>query len=71
MARRHVRLSLAKERPTWDRMIVHLSSREMLESVTANLPPRFGDLRGDRWTRDGGRALSGNPVADHLIAATC
>jgi L-threonylcarbamoyladenylate synthase len=34
----------AKERPAWDPVIVHVSSREMLESVVATLPARFDDL---------------------------
>lgn len=34
----------AKERPTWDPMIVHVSSLEMLESVTANRPKQFNNL---------------------------
>jgi L-threonylcarbamoyladenylate synthase len=34
----------AKERPAWDPMIVHVSSRAMLESVVAKLPARFDNL---------------------------
>lgn len=38
------KIFLAKERPTWDPMIVHVSSREMLESVIAKLPAQFEHL---------------------------
>jgi L-threonylcarbamoyladenylate synthase len=34
----------AKRRPLWDPLIVHVSSREMLESVVARLPVKFADL---------------------------
>jgi len=34
----------AKARPLWDPLIVHVSSREMLESVVAKLPVKFDDL---------------------------
>src|SRR5579864_1139982 len=34
----------AKERPLWDPLIVHVSSREMLESLTAQLPAQFENL---------------------------
>lgn len=34
----------AKERPLWDPLIVHVSSREMLQSVVAKLPVHFDDL---------------------------
>ena len=34
----------AKERPLWDPLIVHVSSREMLESLVAKLPVQFDDL---------------------------
>jgi L-threonylcarbamoyladenylate synthase len=33
-----------KERPLWDPLIVHVNSREMLESVVARLPPKFDHL---------------------------
>src|SRR5579864_4829106 len=34
----------AKERPLWDPLIVHVSSREMLELLTAQLPAQFENL---------------------------
>ena len=34
----------AKGRPSWDPLIVHVSSRAMLDRVAASLPPRFDDL---------------------------
>jgi L-threonylcarbamoyladenylate synthase len=34
----------AKARPLWDPLIVHVSSRAMLESVVAKLPVKFDDL---------------------------
>ena len=38
------RIFMAKERPAWDPMILHVSSLEMLESVIANLPAQFDSL---------------------------
>jgi L-threonylcarbamoyladenylate synthase len=35
-----LRIFSAKERPAWDPLIVHVASREMLESVVTELPPR-------------------------------
>src|SRR5438045_2773439 len=34
----------AKERPLWDPLIVHVSSREMLKSLTMQLPAQFENL---------------------------
>jgi L-threonylcarbamoyladenylate synthase len=34
----------AKERPAWDPLIVHVNSREMLESVVAQVPAQFDEL---------------------------
>ena len=34
----------AKERPLWDPLIVHVSSREMLHSLAANLPAKLDEL---------------------------
>jgi|SRR5581483_8865739 len=34
----------AKERPLWDPLIVHVSSREMLEPLTTQLPTQFNNL---------------------------
>jgi L-threonylcarbamoyladenylate synthase len=34
----------AKERPLWDPLIVHVSSREMLQSLTTQLPAQFENL---------------------------
>ncbi len=34
----------AKRRPAWDPLIVHVDSRQMLESVAVSLPARFDDL---------------------------
>jgi L-threonylcarbamoyladenylate synthase len=34
----------AKARPLWDPLIVHVSSREMLQSMLAKEPEKFGDL---------------------------
>jgi len=39
-----MRIFMAKERPAWDPMILHVSSREMLESVIAKLPTQFDSL---------------------------
>ena len=38
------RIFMAKERPAWDPMILHVSSLEMLESVIAKLPAQFDSL---------------------------
>ena len=38
------KIFMAKERPAWDPMIVHVSSREMLESVIAKPPAQFDRL---------------------------
>jgi L-threonylcarbamoyladenylate synthase len=38
------RIFMAKERPAWDPMIVHVNSLEMLASVAAKLPALFDDL---------------------------
>jgi L-threonylcarbamoyladenylate synthase len=38
------RIFAAKERPHWDPLIVHVSSREMLHSVAASLPAGFDAL---------------------------
>lgn len=38
------RIFLAKERPTWDPIIVHVNSPEMLEAVTARRPAQFDNL---------------------------
>jgi L-threonylcarbamoyladenylate synthase len=38
------RIFLAKERPAWDPIIVHVSSPEMLEAVTARRPAQFDNL---------------------------
>lgn len=38
------RIFAAKGRPLWDPLIVHVTSREMLESVVAKLPVKFDDL---------------------------
>lgn len=38
------KIFLAKERPAWDPMIVHVSSREMLKSVITKVPAQFTDL---------------------------
>ena len=38
------KIFLAKERPAWDPIIVHVSSPEMLEAVTARRPAQFDNL---------------------------
>lgn len=38
------RIFMAKDRPAWDPLIVHVSSLAMLESVAANLPAQFDNL---------------------------
>ncbi|HVB86976.1 MAG TPA: L-threonylcarbamoyladenylate synthase [Candidatus Dormibacteraeota bacterium] len=38
------KIFMAKDRPVWDPLIVHVHSREMLESVVPSLPARFDDL---------------------------
>jgi L-threonylcarbamoyladenylate synthase len=38
------KIFIAKERPAWDPLIVHVSSREMLESVIAKPPAQFDSL---------------------------
>lgn len=38
------RIFMAKDRPTWDPMIVHVSSLQMLKSVTTMLPAQFDNL---------------------------
>ncbi len=41
------KIFMAKDRPAWDPMIVHVSSRKMLESVVARPPAQFDRLFGD------------------------
>jgi len=38
------KIFIAKKRPAWDPIIVHVNSREMLESVVAKLPAQFDML---------------------------
>ncbi|HZQ91610.1 MAG TPA: L-threonylcarbamoyladenylate synthase [Terriglobales bacterium] len=38
------KIFIAKERPRWDPLIVHVSSREMLESLASKMPAKVDDL---------------------------
>jgi L-threonylcarbamoyladenylate synthase len=38
------KIFMAKERPSWDPLIVHVHSREMLESIVVMLPSKFDNL---------------------------